>query len=127
MRTIPILTIILVFLACITAGDANAGWNRTKATWYGPSFYGNGTACGQTYSQTVKGVAIGRSKRGVYYASCGTRFYIKYQWRTVLVQVIDRCPGCVGEGHRFDLSARTSMDLCRCWKPFTMRVKWRAA
>lgn len=106
-------------------------WQSTTATWYGPGgLYGNTTACGQRYgnpdgTKVPRGVAIGRTRDGRWLARCGDRFVIRYRGRTVRVRVIDRCPGCVGEGHRFDLSARTAFDLCRCWRPYTMRVRWR--
>lgn len=101
-------------------------WNTTTATWYGPGFYGNPTACGQRYTQAIRGVAIGHTN-GRWLARCGDRFVIRHRGRAVLVTVIDRCPGCSSEYHRFDLSARTAMDLCACWTPHTMTVKWRTA
>lgn len=102
-------------------------WKATTATWYGPGLYGNRTACGQTYTTRIRGVAIGRTSGGRWLAACGDRFAIRRGGRTVRVTVIDRCPGCVGEGHRFDLSARTAQDLCSCSRPYTMRVRWRRA
>lgn len=103
-------------------------WRATTATWYGPGLYGNGTACGQRYTTRIRGVAIGHDALGRWLANCGDVFVIRYKGRTVRVRVIDRCPGCrvtAYSNHRFDLSARTAQDLCRCWRPYTMRVRWR--
>ena len=55
------------------------------ATWYGPGFYGNSTACGQTLTQNTLGVAHRT-------LPCGTRVSLLYRGRTVTVQVIDRGP-----------------------------------
>jgi rare lipoprotein A (peptidoglycan hydrolase) len=118
---------IMLLLGWTNAADAAPAhrWKSTTATWYGPGFYGNGTACGQTYTPRIRGVAIGHVN-GRWLARCGDVFVIRHRNRAVRVRVIDRCPGCSGESHRFDLSARTAMDLCDCWQPYTMRVKWRA-
>jgi hypothetical protein len=53
------------------------------ASWYGPGFYGNRTACGQTYTPEIVGVAH-RSLR------CGTLVVLEYRGRTLTVPVIDR-------------------------------------
>jgi hypothetical protein len=126
MLTIAVCTLALIAFGVFTKNAEAAPWSGTTATWYGPGFYGNGTYCGQRYSQQIRGVAIGRDRSGRYLARCGDRFAIRFKGRSVIVRVIDRCPGCVGESHRFDLSARTAIDLCACWQPFTMNVRWKA-
>ncbi len=55
------------------------------ATWYGPGFYGKRTACGQTLTTTLVGVA-NRS------LPCGTLVRLSYGTRRVVVPVIDRGP-----------------------------------
>jgi rare lipoprotein A (peptidoglycan hydrolase) len=35
------------------------------ASWYGPGFYGNRTACGQTYTPEILGVAIRHCRAGL--------------------------------------------------------------
>jgi rare lipoprotein A len=55
------------------------------ATWYGPGFYGNSTACGQTLTENTLGVAHRT-------LPCGTEVSILYRGRTVTVPVIDRGP-----------------------------------
>lgn len=103
----------------------------STATWYGPGFYGNTTACGQRY-----GDSRGRKvPRGVAHMTlpCGAKLTIRWRprggrrWRVVRVRVIDT--GAFG--HEFDLSASTARDLCRCSRPFTLGaygvpgVRWK--
>lgn len=56
-----------------------------RATWYGPGFYGNQTACGKTLRTGTLGVAHRT-------LPCGSRVSILYQGRTITVTVIDRGP-----------------------------------
>jgi len=60
-------------------------YESDPATWYGPGFYGNRTACGQTLGTRTLGVAHRT-------LPCGTRVSILYRGRTVTVKVIDRGP-----------------------------------
>lgn len=71
------------------------------ATWYGPGFYGNSTACGRT---------LGRDTLGVAHRSlpCGTKVSLLYQGRTITVPVIDRGPYSDAE---WDLTAETADRL----------------
>jgi rare lipoprotein A (peptidoglycan hydrolase) len=55
------------------------------ATWYGPGFYGQKTACGQTLTPAVIGVA----NRTL---PCGTLVKVTYQGRALTVPVLDRGP-----------------------------------
>jgi rare lipoprotein A (peptidoglycan hydrolase) len=55
------------------------------ATWFGPGFYGHKTACGQTLTPRVVGVA----NRTL---PCGTLVKIAFRGRTVTVPVLDRGP-----------------------------------
>ena len=78
------------------------------ASWYGPGFYGNRTACGQTYTPEIIGVAHRT-------LPCGTLVVIEYRGRVMTVPVIDRGPYIVGR--TLDLSAATRLamgcpDLC---------------
>jgi rare lipoprotein A (peptidoglycan hydrolase) len=78
------------------------------ASWYGPGFYGNRTACGQRYTPEIVGVAH-RSLR------CGTLVVLEYRGRTLTVPVIDRGPYVAGR--TLDLSNATHIaigcpDLC---------------
>ena len=55
------------------------------ASWYGPGFYGNRTACGQTLGYYTVGVAN-------RWLPCGTKVTFRYRGRTVTAPVIDRGP-----------------------------------
>jgi hypothetical protein len=80
------------------------------ASWYGPGFYGNRTACGQTYSPEILGVAH-------RLLPCGTPIRITSPGGvTLVVPVIDRGPYIAGRS--LDLSNATKLalsctDLCR--------------
>jgi rare lipoprotein A (peptidoglycan hydrolase) len=55
------------------------------ATWFGPGFYGQTTACGQTLTPTVIGVAHRT-------LPCGTLIKVSYEGRSLIVPVVDRGP-----------------------------------
>ena len=55
------------------------------ATWFGPGFYGKKTACGQTLTPSVIGVA----NRTL---PCGTLIKLSYHGRALTVPVLDRGP-----------------------------------
>jgi rare lipoprotein A len=65
------------------------------ASWYGPGFYGNRTACGQTLGTGTLGVAHRT-------LPCGTRLRVRLGSRSVAVRVIDRGP--FHYGREFDLT-----------------------
>jgi len=78
------------------------------ASWYGPGFYGNRTACGQTYSPQIVGVAHRT-------LPCGTLLTLSHGGRSLTVPVIDRGPYIAGR--TLDLSNATRLalgcpDLC---------------
>ena len=78
------------------------------ASWYGPGFYGNRTACGQTYTPEIIGVAH-RTLR------CGTQVVLEYRGRTLTVPVIDRGPYIAGRTLDLSNATRLAMgcpDLC---------------
>ncbi len=75
----------------------------TLATWFGPGFYGNQTACGQTMSPALVGVASRT-------LPCGTLVQIGYRGHHLTVPVIDRGPyGHIGAV--WDLTAGTARAL----------------
>lgn len=94
-------------------GDKLASGSRTRtgkvtvyrpaqASWYGPGFYGNRTACGQTLTTGTVGVAHKTMP-------CGTKLKLRYKGNTVPVRVIDRGPF---HGNReFDLTGATKQKL----------------
>lgn len=95
------------------AGDAlNAGtrvkvgrmraFRRSFASWYGPGFYGNRTACGQTFHAGIMGVAHKT-------LPCGTRVTFRRGSKLVHARVVDRGP--FHAGREFDLSPAVKQAL----------------
>jgi rare lipoprotein A len=84
-------------------------------SWYGPGFYGSGTACGQQYTREVMGVAH-RS------LPCGTlvTFRNTVNGRQVTVPVIDRGPYVTGR--TWDMSRALCEYLDHC---YTGTIEWR--
>jgi rare lipoprotein A (peptidoglycan hydrolase) len=74
------------------------GWNYATASWYGPGFYGNRTACGTTLTT---GSMIVANKT----MACGTRLHVCYA-RCVTAIVGDRGPYVAGR--EFDLAGATA-------------------
>jgi rare lipoprotein A len=72
------------------------------ATWYGPGFFGKQTACGQTLTPDLVGVAH-RS------LPCGTQVALLYNGRTLVVPVVDRGP--YGGAAQWDLTQATAQAL----------------
>ena len=76
-------------------------YRRALATWYGPGFYGNRTACGQRLTRDTLGVAHRK-------LPCGTEVSILYGDRTITVPVIDRGPYTSAD---WDLTSKTANRL----------------
>jgi peptidoglycan hydrolase-like protein with peptidoglycan-binding domain len=85
-----------------TARRLIGSMRSSGASWYGPGFFGNRTACGQTLRPTTRGVAHKT-------LPCGSRVLIGYRGRFVITTVIDRGP-FVG-GRSWDLTAATARSL----------------
>ena len=83
------------------------------ASWYGPGFYGNRTACGQLYSPEILGVAH-------LTLPCGTLLTLTYGPRSLTVAVIDRGPYIAGR--TLDLSNATKIAL-GCTDLCTLRMQ----
>jgi rare lipoprotein A (peptidoglycan hydrolase) len=66
------------------------------ATWFGPGLYGRQTACGQTLTPALVGVA----NRTL---PCGTLVNVTYAGHSLTVPVLDRGP--YGHGASWDLTA----------------------
>jgi rare lipoprotein A len=73
-----------------------------EASWYGPGFYGNQTACGQVLTPGMLGVANNS-------LPCGTKVTLRYHGRSVTVPVIDRGP--FAGGREYDLTEATKQRL----------------
>lgn len=84
-------------------------------SWYGPRFFGSGTACGQTYTREILGVAH-RS------LPCGTlvTFRNPANGRQITVPVIDRGPYVAGR--TWDMSRALCVYLDHC---YTGSIEWR--
>lgn len=72
------------------------------ASWYGPGFYGNRTACGKRLKTTTVGVAHKK-------LPCGTRVAFAYMGHWVRAKVIDRGPYV--KGRRWDLTEALATQL----------------
>ena len=72
------------------------------ATWFGPGFYGQKTACGQTLTPAVVGVA----NRTL---PCGTLVRVTYTGHALTVPVLDRGP--YAHGADWDLTAGAARAL----------------
>ncbi|HEX6060751.1 MAG TPA: septal ring lytic transglycosylase RlpA family protein [Candidatus Limnocylindria bacterium] len=102
--------------AAPAAPPAPAGLQNSAivvASWYGPGFYGNKTACGQTYTPEILGVAH-------LTLPCGTRLVLTYGSRSITVTVIDRGPYVAGRA--IDLSNATRLAL-GCTDLCTLRMQ----
>lgn len=87
---------------------ANAPSSIVIASWYGPGFYGNRTACGQVYTPEILGVAHRT-------LPCGTLLRLEYGGRAVTVPVIDRGPFIAGRTLDLSNATRAALgctDLC---------------
>lgn len=77
-------------------------YERLTATWYGPGFYGNRTACGQRLKRSTHGVAHRT-------LPCGAKVAIRVNGRSAVVPVIDRGP--YANGASYDLTSATARAL----------------
>jgi rare lipoprotein A (peptidoglycan hydrolase) len=96
--------------SAVEATPAKAGRKAQIATWFGPGFYGQKTACGQTMTPVVVGVASRT-------LPCGTLVLVNYRGHRLTVPVIDRGP-YAKNGATWDLtwgaaSALTIKDTVR--------------
>lgn len=85
-----------------TGGAGNGMWTRSVATWYGPGFFGNRTACGQRLTRRTVGVAHKT-------LPCGTEVTFAYRGRVLRTRVIDRGP--YTNGARWDLTQAAARAL----------------
>ena len=74
-----------------------------KATWYGPGFYGNKTACGQTLTKTLA------RRRAQDATRAARRSSFLYRGRTITVPVVDRGP--FANGAKWDLTSAAAEQL----------------
>jgi rare lipoprotein A len=75
------------------------------ATWFGPGLYGQRTACGQTLTPEVLGVA----NRTL---PCGTLVKVSYKGHTLIVPVLDRGPySHIGADWDLTAGAAAALDI----------------
>ena len=84
------------------APNARPASRKALATWFGPGFYGQRTACGQLLSPAVLGLA----NRTL---PCGTLVNVSYRGRHLVLPVIDRGP--YANGADWDLTAQAARAL----------------
>jgi rare lipoprotein A (peptidoglycan hydrolase) len=77
-------------------------YRQATATWFGKGLYGRKTACGQTLTPKLMGVAHKT-------LPCGTKVAFYFRGRTVTVPVVDRGP--FGEGITWDLTTAAADEL----------------
>lgn len=98
---------MLALFAAVALVLSSGPWHTADiAPWYGPGFYGKTTACGQTMTRHLRGVAHRT-------LPCGTRVELRWHGRRVITKVVDRGPWpapYLYDAMPFDLTARTS-----CW------------
>jgi rare lipoprotein A (peptidoglycan hydrolase) len=73
------------------------------ATWFGPGFYGQRTACGQTLTPSLSGLAHRT-------LPCGTLVEVSYRGRRLTLPVIDRGP-YAANGAEWDLTLGAARAL----------------
>jgi peptidoglycan lytic transglycosylase len=79
-----------------------AVYRQVIATWYGPGFYGNRTACGEKLTMHIVGIADRT-------LPCGTPVSITYNGQTLTLPVIDRGP--YGNAATIDLTHAAAQEL----------------
>jgi rare lipoprotein A (peptidoglycan hydrolase) len=95
-----------------TAGTPAAPSTKAQiATWFGPGFYGQKTACGQTMSPVIVGVASRT-------LPCGTLVLVNYKGHRLTVPVIDRGPYANGATWDLTWGAASALTITE-----TVRVK----
>jgi len=101
------------------APDAAAhNWRVSNASFYGPNFYGRRTACGQTMTRQLMGVAHKT-------LPCGTLVRFEWHGNEVVVPVTDRGP--FTHGREWDLTSATCHFLSQNGRPnrcVTAPIAW---
>jgi rare lipoprotein A (peptidoglycan hydrolase) len=88
----------------VSGGVAFGAVRAAGATWYGPGFYGNRTACGQVLQPGTIGVAH-RS------LPCGAAVKFLHNGRALVTRVIDRGPYTAGNAWDLTNGARLALGF----------------
>ena len=117
LRTEPLPALVRPAQPPARAGSVSTNpWHHDdNISWFGPHLYGNGTACGQTLTKALVGVAHRT-------LPCGTLVTFRYGGRTVTVPVVDRGPFV--SGRTWDLTYGACSKLAHC---FTGSIDWKLA
>ncbi|MDQ3571599.1 MAG: septal ring lytic transglycosylase RlpA family protein [Actinomycetota bacterium] len=102
-------------IRAIAASNRSATWSKDRAgrvtvyryayaSWYGPGFYGNRTACGQTLTSSTVGVAHKS-------LPCGTKVTFRHSGNTVTAPVIDRGPYIAGREYDLTSALRSKLGF----------------
>jgi rare lipoprotein A (peptidoglycan hydrolase) len=102
MRAVVAATSSQAQTASMTPSLTTTVYRPSRATEYGPGFYGKKTACGQRLRRGTIGLA-NRTLR------CGESVAVYYQGKTLVVPVIDRGP--YANGADWDLTVATGKAL----------------
>ena len=115
LRTEPAPALLRPAQRVSTPGSISKSvWHHdSNISWYGPRFYGNGTACGPKLTKELVGVAHRT-------LPCGTLVTFRYKGRTLTVPVVDRGPYVAGR--TWDLTHGACAILRHC---FTGSIEWR--
>src|SRR5687767_3709806 len=108
LGTVQAPTVRAPAAAPVAPAATPAGGTIVIASWYGPGFYGNRTACGQLYTAQIVGVAHKT-------LPCGTMLELEFRGRVVTVPVIDRGPFIAGRTLDLSNATRAALactDLC---------------
>lgn len=122
MRKPMLVIALLISIMWAVPAEAQAhqsGWQSNReASWYGGSFIGNRTSCGQTYRTSSWWVSSFKTN----YMHCGLKVRICKAGTTRCVNVRVQDRGAVHTGRRdFDLTVRVR-DALRC---NTCAIRWR--
>ena len=86
-----------------TPAAGEGSWTVTKkATWYGPGFWGQPTACGIVLAPSTIGVAHKT-------LPCGTQVTFTFNGVSIAATVIDRGP--YNKGYAWDLTKKTAKKV----------------
>ena len=88
-------------------GRGNSGGGATRSrvvTWYGPGWYGRRTACGNTLTSRLMGVAHKT-------LPCGTVVHFRYGGNRVTAKVVDRGPYAAGVDYDLTWAAARKLGV----------------
>lgn len=86
-------------------GNGGGGATRSRVvTWYGPGWYGRRTACGNTLTSRLMGVAHKT-------LPCGTVVHFRFRGNSVTAKVVDRGPYAAGVDYDLTWAAARKLGV----------------